>query len=509
MKTAARPTPAYSGSPSTRDLSSATGLDPIDIIRFDSNVPAAPPPYARPATIARALAEINDYAHGGHPELKRAIAKRHDVSADNIVLGAGSGDLILLCARALLRPGDVAAIVPARTFPLYRIGVLQAGAVIGEGSPALTFVCRPNNPTGELTDLPAMRPLVVDEAYAEYAGVSAISLIDDGVIVLRTFSKAFGLAAARVGYAVADADIAAELNRWQAPHPISTMSAALAEAALRNPPDVGAQVEERERLAAELRALGLAPLPSFTNFVFVPLEDVGSVADALLQHGIVVRRYDDGIRINVRDRHDDDLLLRTLATVLEVPWRGKPAAGRTLRHLRATAETSIRVRLALDGNGIVRVSSGAGLYDHLLEQLAFHAGTDLLLEATGDLETGVHHTAEDAARALGDALNRVLGDRRGLARYGDAVVPMDEALARVAVDLSGRPSSVITIYPDPGIATHVLESLAQTARITLHVEARGADPHHVAEAAFKAVGRALRGAMREHGGGVNSTKGVL
>ncbi len=306
-----------------------------------------------------ALAEINDYSHGGHPELKRAIATRHDVSADNVVLGAGSGDLILLCARALLRPGDVAAIVPARTFPLYRIGVLQAGAVIGERSPALTFACRPNNPTGELTDLPVTRPLVVDEAYAEYAGVSAISLIDEGVIVLRTFSKAFGLAAARVGYAIASADIAAELNRWQAPHPISTMSAALAaRGACVNPPDVAAQVEERERLATELRGLGFAPLPSFTNFVFVPLEDVSAVADPLLQHGIVVRRYDDGVRINVRDRHDDDLLLRTLATVLEVPWRGTPSAGRTVRHLRATAETSIRVRLALDGNGIVRVSSG-------------------------------------------------------------------------------------------------------------------------------------------------------
>ena len=509
MKTVARPTPAYSGSPSTRDLSTATGLDPIDIIRFDSNVPAAPPPYARAATIARSLAEVNEYTHGGHPELKRAIAKRHDVSADNVVLGAGSGDLILLCARALLRPGDVASIVPARTFPLYRIGVLQAGAVVGDESPALTFVCRPNNPSGELTDLPAARPLIVDEAYAEYAGVSSAGLIDDGVIVLRTFSKAFGLAAARVGYALADKEIAAELNRWQAPHPISTMSAVLAEAALRNPPDVAAQVEERDRLAAELRSIGLAPLPSFTNFVFVPLEDVAGVADALLQQGIVVRRYDDGIRINVRDRHDDDLLLRALASVLEVPWAGQASAGRTVRHLRATAETSIRIRLALDGNGIVRVSTGAGLYDHLLEQLAFHAGTDLLLEAIGDLETGAHHTAEDAARALGDALNRVLGDRRGLARYGDAVVPMDEALARVAVDLSGRPSSVITIDPDPGLAAHVLDSLAQNARITLHVDAHGADAHHVAEAAFKAVGRALRGALREQGDGINSTKGVL
>jgi imidazoleglycerol phosphate dehydratase HisB len=168
----------------------------------------------------------------------------------------------------------------------------------------------------------------------------------------------------------------------------------------------------------------------------------------------------------------------------------------------------MRVRLALDGAGRVHVRTGAGLGDHLLEQLAFHAGFDLLLEGSGDLETGEHHTAEDAALAFGEALDSALGDRRGIARYGDGVVPMDDALARAAVDLGGRPWAELAVEPAPELAGHALQSLARAGRLALHVEARGADAHHTAEAAFKAVGRALRAAVRAEGGGIRSTKGV-
>jgi imidazoleglycerol phosphate dehydratase HisB len=167
------------------------------------------------------------------------------------------------------------------------------------------------------------------------------------------------------------------------------------------------------------------------------------------------------------------------------------------------------VRLALDGAGRVRVATGAGLYDHLLEQLAFHGGLDLVLEGVGDLETGDHHTAEDAAISLGQALDRALGDRRGITRYGDAVVPMDDALARAAVDLGGRPWAELRLELDPGLAGHMLQSLAQAGRMAIHVEASGRDAHHCAEAAFKAVGRALRAAVRAEGAGLPSTKGVL
>jgi histidinol-phosphate/aromatic aminotransferase/cobyric acid decarboxylase-like protein/imidazoleglycerol phosphate dehydratase HisB len=500
---------AYAWAPSTRELADRLELDPSQIVRFDGNVPAWPLPSSRPGALAAALADVQNYPHGGYTELTAAIARYAGVGPENVVLGAGADDLILLCARAFAGPGDRVAIAEEPTYPLFRIASSLAGAEISGDDPVVTFCCRPNNPTGALDALPAARPLIVDEAYYEYAGETAFPLIEDGVVVIRTFSKVFGLAGGRVGYALADVETAAELNRRQSPAPISTLSAALALAALADPPDVSAQVEERERLARGLRALGLEPLPSRTNFVFVPLEAPEELGGALLRSGLVVRVFPDGIRASVRDPEDDDLLLEGIARALDRPAPVAGSGGRAVRHLRATAETRVRVRLALDGASRVRVATGAGVYDHFFEQLAFHAGFDLVLEAAGDLETGEHHTAEDAAIALGEALDLALGDRRGIARFGDAVLPMDDALARAAVDLGGRPVAELRVERDPGLAEHVLRSLAQAGRLGLHVESTGRDPHHVAEAAFKAVGRALRSAVRLEGEGVPSTKGML
>jgi histidinol-phosphate/aromatic aminotransferase/cobyric acid decarboxylase-like protein/imidazoleglycerol phosphate dehydratase HisB len=497
----------YRWAPSTNEIAARVGLDPVEIVRFDGNVPAAPSPTARPGAIASALASTNEYAHGGFPELVDGIARYAGVEPENVVLGAGADDLILLCARAFAGPGDTVAIAETPTYPLLRIAAQLTGADVGGDSPAMTFCCRPNNPTGALGPLPVARPLVVDEAYFEYAGETAAGLIQDRVVVLRTFSKAFGLAGARVGYALADAETAAELNRRQAPQPISGISAALAFAALRDPHDVAAQVEERERCAQVLAELGLEPLPSWTNFLFVPVDEPEGLGAALTREGLVVRVFPDGIRWSIRDREDDDLLLDALARALDRPSATAPAPGRRARHVRATAETRFRVRLALDGSGLVRVQTGAGIYDHLLEQLAFHAGFDLALDGVGDLETGPHHTAEDAALALGEALDRALGDRRGIARYGDAVVPMDDALARGAVDLGGRSASEIRLELDPGLAEHVLRSLSQAGRLAINVEATGRDEHHVAEAAYKAVGRSLRAAVRLETDVLPSTKG--
>ena len=262
-------------------------------------------------------------------------------------------------------------------------------------------------------------------------------------------------------------------------------------------------------LEPEKRPLGLHPLASATNFLFIPVDEPEAIGAALLRSGVVVRVFSDGFRFSVRDCEDDDLLLEALARALDRPSPVAPAPARRVRHLRATGETRIRVRLGLDGAGRVRVSTGAGLYDHFLEQLAFHAGFDLVVEGVGDLETGPHHTAEDAALALGEALDLVLGDRRGIARYGDAVVPMDDAVARAAVDLGGRVAAELRLERDPGLAGHMLQSLAQAGRLALHVEATGRDEHHVAEASFKAAGRALRAAVRSESTGIPSTKGRL
>ena len=307
----------YRWAPSTEAIAAEVGLDPTLIRRFDGNVPAAPSPTAVPTSIVDALARVNEYAHGGFPALVDAIAEYAGVEPENVVLGAGADDLILLCARTFAGEGDVVAIDVSPTYPLFEIAAQLAGSEVGDLDPAVTFTCRPNNPTGSLGSLSSARPLVVDEAYFEYAGESAVGLIEDGVVVLRTFSKAFGLAGARVGYALADAAMAAELNRRQSPQPISGISAALALAALAaGPPDVSEQVVERERCALALGEIGLEPLPSSANFLFVPLEDPEAAGAALLREGLVVRVLPDGIRFSVRDREDDDRLLDALTRLV-------------------------------------------------------------------------------------------------------------------------------------------------------------------------------------------------
>ena len=499
----------YSWAPPSDEVARLAGIDISQVLRFDQNTPQLPLPSTRPGAIAGALARVNGYPGGGYRRLRAAIAEYAGVEPENIVLGAGADDLILLCARAYAGPGDSIAIPEAPTYPLYRIAAQLAGAAIGGEDPVLTFACRPNNPTGALDPLPEARPLVVDEAYFEYSGQTALPLIDDGVVVLRTFSKIFALAGARIGYALAARDVADELNARQAPAPVSSLSASLALAALATPPDVTPVLEERERLASALRALGLTPLESHTNFLYVPVDDGLALGEALLRQGLVVRAYPEAIRASMLDAEDDDALVEALARIFDRPSPVAPGGGRRARTLRATAETRLAVRLALDGASRVRVQTGGGLYDHFLEQLAFHAGFDLVLEGAGDFETGDHHTAEDVALAFGEALDAALGDRRGIARYGDAVVPMDDALARAAVDLGGRAHSELKLEHDPGMATHMLSSLAQAARASIHVEASGRDAHHVAEAAFKAVGRALRTAVGSEGTDLPSTKGRL
>ena len=498
---------AYQWPPSNEAIAAKVGLDPRSIIRFDGNVPPTPPASARPAALARALADINEYDRGRYEPLRQAIATHHDVGLDQVSLGAGSDEFIVLLARIFAEGGTVAT-VPAPSYSMYRYAALMAGAtVIDDPTKAdLVFVCRPNNPTGELPDIPEVPgQLIIDEAYAQYAGVDALDRVDGGAIVLRTFSKAYGLAGARVGYAIATPALSAVISSRQAPLSVSSLSASLALAAIATPIDVSGQIAERERLTAELSALGLVPLRSYTNFLYIPMDDPQDIVDRLMPYGVMVRAFTGGLRISVRDELDDNVLLDALRAELLGEVMPAPA----LRHRRATAETLLSVRLRVPGEGRVYVNTGEGFYDHMLQQLAFHGGMDLRLEGVGDLETGDHHTVEDMMRTFGEALDMALGDRRGLTRYGEARVPMDEAIAHAVVDLSGRATANISISPDPGMAAHAFESLAQTARITLHVTASGDNAHHVAEAAFKAVGRALAQAMTRDGTLVRSTKGSL
>ncbi len=195
---------------------------------------------------------------------------------------------------------------------------------------------------------------------------------------------------------------------------------------------------------------------------------------------------------------------------------------RTATRRRDTKETSIEVSIDLDGTGVTDVSTGIPFYDHMLDQLGRHGGFDLVVHATGDLHIDTHHTVEDVAIAVGEAFGEALGDKAGVRRFASGRYPLDEALVDVALDLSGRPwvewhVPMPEVLPlgnpafDPQLAEHAVASFATAAAITLHVElVRGRNVHHIIEATFKGLARALRDAVRvEDRSGVPSTKGVL
>ena len=189
---------------------------------------------------------------------------------------------------------------------------------------------------------------------------------------------------------------------------------------------------------------------------------------------------------------------------------------------RVTRETKVSIELELDGSGITDVATGVPFFDHMLAQLGKHALLDLTVRTQGDIEIDAHHTVEDTALALGQALAEALGDKAGISRFGDALVPMDETLARAAVDLSGRPYAVhsepdgmaplIGTY-DTTLTQHFFESLAHTAGLCVHLDVlKGRNPHHIVEAQFKAFARALRAAAAPDPrarGAIPSTKGTL
>jgi imidazoleglycerol-phosphate dehydratase len=197
-----------------------------------------------------------------------------------------------------------------------------------------------------------------------------------------------------------------------------------------------------------------------------------------------------------------------------------PGAPRTARVQRETSESSIDLSLNLDGSGVSDIETTVPFYDHLLTAFAKHSLTDLAVRARGDIEIDVHHTVEDVGIVLGQAIREALGDKRGISRYGDALVPLDEALAQAVVDISGRPFLVHSGEPTGfeyhligghftgSMVRHVFEAIAFNAGLTVHVTR---DPHHIAEAEFKAFARAFRQAkaLDPLVSGVPSTKGAL
>ena len=400
-----------------------------------------------------------------------------------MVIGAGADELILLCARTYLGPGSSAAIEEP-TYGLYRIATELAGASItgsADGADVI-WVCNPNNPTGELREPAEIAALarahpaaavVVDEAYYEYAGATCVPLIAEqpNLIVLRTLSKAFGFASLRVGWAVASPEAAAELELRRPPASVSGPAARIGAAALRDPRiDVTDTLAERERVRAALVAAGHDCPGGPRQLRLPPLRGAArrDAGGAGTRRARGQRRHPDHAPAAARERRPPR----------GARGRAAPAAGRTAyvvahEHRDGAARVARPRRLRPR-----RCTTGIGFLDHLLTLWAFHAGVDLELLAGGDLDVDEHHTVEDVLAALGDALAEALGDRQGIARYGAATVPMDEASATAAVDLVRRPHAEISLAFTGervgGLALsllpHALERFAHAGR--LH------DPRH-------------------------------
>jgi histidinol-phosphate aminotransferase/imidazoleglycerol-phosphate dehydratase/histidinol-phosphatase len=277
-------------------------------------------------------------------------------------------------------------------------------------------------------------------------------------------------------------------------------------------------IAERARLAPLLaRAPGVRRVhASAGNFLFLEVDDADALAGRLQSLGIRVRFRPNaapgGVRLTIGTEAENDAALAAFGVSVT------NAPPRTAEIIRDTRETQIAVAIDLDRAEPRRIATGVPFYDHMLDQIAAHAGISLVLSCDGDLDIDGHHSIEDCALALGSALSKALGERRGIGRFGFAL-PMDEAEAQVLIDLSGRPfsrfegsfvASHIGAYPTE-MTPHVFRSLADSLGASIHVKVEGENDHHKVEACFKAFGRALRQAVRREGASdaMPSTKGSL
>ena len=425
-------------------------------------------------------------------------------------------------------------------------------AAIETHRPALTYIAYPNNPTANLFDegiverivaaVGAQGGLVVfDEAYQPFSSRTWMAKVGSlpHVLVLRTLSK-FGLAGVRLGYLAGPAALIDEVDKVRPPYNIGALNAEATLFALEHADEFARQAallrDERARLQKELAATpGVTPFPSDANMILARVANArgGVPGDEGARRPGQERRGDasaprrlpapDGRHAGGKYPHDVGLARQPAMTaILPVPPATTiPPAPRRASIRRDTKETKIGVSVDLDGKGTARIATGIGFFDHMLDQIARHGTIDLEIDAQGDLHIDGHHTVEDVGIALGMAVAEAVGDKRGLTRYGHAYVPLDEALSRVVIDFSGRPSLVMNVPFKSGmiggfdaqLAHEFFQGFANHALVTLHIDnLRGENAHHQCETVFKAFARALRMAVAVDprlGGVVPSTKGSL
>lgn len=497
---------------------------------------------------------INRYPDPQPAALRRRMADLYGAQPHQLLVTRGSDDAIDLLCRAFLVPGQDRIVVVEPTFSAFGQFARIQGAKVDAAqladdfdfdeeavlevclngpAPKLLFLCTPNNPTGTPVDPETVRRIaaalpdtlvIADEAYGEFStSPSLAGEVADNLVVLRTLSKAYGLAGARIGCAIAAPDVIDWLMRVAPPYPLPTPSidAAMQSLAPERMPvhadRVRRLLDDRARLAQQLREVEeVQAIYEGGNYLFLVVADPEDLARRLAAAGVKVRfrpkAAEGGVRVTVGTPSENEALLAVFGIAADAK------AGRRATVTRDTGETAIVVEVDLDTPDAPRtIDTGVGFYDHMLDQIAGHGGFGLTLTCTGDTHIDGHHSIEDVALALGEALDMALGDRRGIGRFGFAL-PMDETAAEVLIDLSGRPyakfegefsDDKVGDFPTQ-MTPHVFRSLADSMRAAIHVKVTGDNDHHKVEACFKAFGRALRQGLSISGStAVPSTKGML
>ena len=516
---------------------------------------------------------LNRYPDPLQRELKRALSERTGIAVGSIFAGNGSDEVIDLMIRAFCTPGIDSIIITPPTYGMYEVQArihnikvievpLRAGflpdeegiaaaeataaALGGSGDSAvsgnrakLLLLCSPNNPTGNLIPTETIARItsrfggivIVDEAYIDFSGTNgSLSLLAEynNLLVMRTFSKARGMAAARLGIGFSNQDIISLLNKIKLPYNVNslTLDAGLrsleSEAATQQ--QISVIISERERLRAELEQMtGIKKVwPSDANFLLVEVDDPRGLYNFLLSRGIVVRdrssvRGCEGcLRITIGSPPENLALIPALNEFFAGGTATKQPDGRKSVVRRRTGETDIYVRFNPSGSGIGDIQTGVGFLDHMLELFAFHSGSNILIRGNGDLQVDPHHVTEDVALALGAAVADVVR-QLPVERYG-FTLPMDESLATVAIDMGGRAVLVWDVKLTGALigdlpaemVKHFFFSFSSVARCSINVQVTGENDHHMVEAIFKAFGRALRMALKSSGDShLPSSKGVL
>ena len=490
--------------------------------------------------------------------LQDAICRWLDVSSRHITITRGADEAIDCLVRAFCVPGRDNIVICPPTFAMYAQSATLQNAEVREArldnkfdldvklikqttdkNTKIIFVCSPNNPTANLmtrarilqlcADYADTALIVVDETYVEFAdSESVIPCLDAhaNLVVLRTLSKSHAAAGLRCGVAVARSDVTGLLQKVLAPYPLAqpVVDAALTILSAPSQAVLAAKrrdiVARREEVAAALAACPdiVELLPSDANYLLVRVKDAADLCNKCRNSGIILRNQshqpglENSVRVSIGSHEDMQAFIAVV--------KGETLEPRTDQRvgtvIRKTNETAISVRVNLDAVAPVRIRTGIGFYDHMLDQIAKHGGFSMEIECDGDLHIDAHHSVEDCAIALGQAIRQALGDKRGIGRYG-FFLPMDESQVKVALDFGGRfyldfkadfPESHVGDLPTD-MVPHVFYSLAENMQANLHIAVTGENTHHMVEACFKGFGRALRQAIRRDGDEMPSTKGSL